>query len=182
LSINLSLAQFRHGGVATTIVNALTKSEVDGHRLRVEIPEAALLVESKAIKDQLRRLKGRGVTIVLDDFGLDRSRLRALSILPCDSVKLDGKLIAELGVEPEMENLVRGLIGTARSFDLKVLAEGVERAEQAHFLISQHCQNVQGFLFGRPVHQHDVAAIIAKDMRKAVDGEGEAAAASQSAA
>ena len=68
--------------------------------------------------------------------------------------------------------LVRSLIGAARSFDLQVLAEGVERAEQAHFLMSNDCHNVQGFLFGRPVPARDLAAIISKDLRKAVADAG----------
>ena len=63
---------------------------------------------------------------------------------------------------------MRGLIGTARSFDLDVFAEGVERAEQAHFLLSNDCQKVQGYLFGRPARKTDLAAIIAKDLRNAV--------------
>ncbi len=108
LSINLSLAQLRYGDVAATIINTLTKSGVDGSRLRVEIPEAALLIQSKGIEDQLSRLKSQGATIVLDDFGLETTRLKSLSILPCDAVKLDRTLIAELGAEPGMESLVRG--------------------------------------------------------------------------
>ena len=88
---------------------------------------------------------------MLDDFGVDVSRLQALSRSACDAVKLDRSLIERVGAEPEMENLVRSLIGTAQSFDLDVLAEGIERAEQAHFLMSNDCQKLQGFLFGRPV-------------------------------
>jgi EAL domain-containing protein (putative c-di-GMP-specific phosphodiesterase class I) len=63
--------------------------------------------------------------------------------------------------------LVRSLIGTAQSFDLDILAEGVERAEQAHFLMSNDCKKVQGFLFGRPAPAIELAAIIAKDARNA---------------
>ena len=69
-----------------------------------------------------------------------------------------------------MEVLIRSLIGTAQSFDLDILAEGVERAEQAHFLMSHDCQKVQGFLFGRPVPASELAAIISKDMRNALSG------------
>jgi EAL domain-containing protein (putative c-di-GMP-specific phosphodiesterase class I) len=61
------------------------------------------------------------------------------------------------------------LIGTAQSFNLDISAEGVERAEQAHFLMSNDCKNVQGFLFGRPVPANDLPSIIAKDTRNALD-------------
>jgi diguanylate cyclase (GGDEF)-like protein len=182
LSINVSLAQLRHGDIATVITSMLSKTGMNGSRLRLEIPEAALFEKSGAIKEQLRRLKGRGVTIVLDDFGLNHSRLKSLADMPCDAVKLDRSLIEHVGEEPEVENLVRSLIGTAHSFDLDVLAEGVERAEQAHFLISHDCQHVQGFLFGRPAHARDLGAIIGKDTRKAADEESGPAEATRSVA
>ena len=182
LSINISLAQFRNADIAGSIISMLSKSGLEGSRLRVEISETVLLEESGAIVEQLRRLKSRGVTIVLDDFGLQRSQLKLLSRLACDAVKLDRSLIERVGEEPEAENLVRALIGTARSFDLDVQAEGIERAEQAHFLLSNDCQNVQGFLFGRPTQGRDLAAIIAKDLRKSTEGESAPADPSRSAA
>ena len=105
--------------------------------------------------------------IVLDDFGLEFSKLRLLSQSACDAVKLDRSLVLQVGEAPETEGLLRSLIGTAQSFHLDVLAEGVERAEQAQFLMSNDCKKVQGFLFGRPAAPEGVAAIIAKDTRNA---------------
>ena len=175
LAINISLVQFRYGDVANTILQALSNTGFDGARLRVEFSEAVLLEQSDAVDDQLRRLKGRGVTIVLDDFGVDISRLQSLSRSACDAVKLDRSLIERVGQEPEMENVVRSLIGTAHAFDLDILAEGIERAEQAHFLMSNDCQKLQGYLFGRPTPAHELAAVVAKDMRNAVGGDDEAA-------
>ena len=120
---------------------------------------------------------------MLDDFGLYSSSLQSLARSPCDAIKLDRSFVQRVGEEPEMETLVKSLIGTAQSFDLAILAEGVERAEQAHFLLSNACQNVQGYLFGRPAHMRDVAAIIAKDLRKAVaDAQPEPTASSTAAA
>jgi len=171
LSLNISPAQFQHGDIAETIATALAKTGMQGARLRLEISESVFQGDQKRISAQLGRLKGTGATIVLDDFGLSRSSLMSLSSLPCDAVKLDKSLIERVGEEPEIESLVRSLIGTAQSFDLKVQAEGIERVEQAHFLMSNDCQNVQGYLFGRPAHVGDLAAIIAKDMRKSI-GEG----------
>lgn len=171
VSINVSLAQFRHGDVANTIIHALTNSGVAASRLRVEISESVLLAQSEAINEQLRRLRSRGISIVLDDFGIDNTRLQLLSGAPCDAVKLDLSLVERIGAEPEVDGLLKGLIGTAQSFDLDILAEGIERAEQAHFLMSNDCQKVQGFLFGRPAHKRDLAAIVAKDARNSVEGD-----------
>lgn len=171
LSINVSPAQFLQADIAGAVTSALSKAGFDGSRLRLEISEAVLPDESGVVGEQLRRLKSRGVTIVIDDFGLVSSQLKGLSRLACDAVKLDRSLIKEVGAEPEAENLVRGLIGTAKSFDLAILAEGIERAEQVHFLMAHDCRHVQGFLFGRPTRASELGAIIAKDMRKATDGE-----------
>jgi diguanylate cyclase (GGDEF)-like protein len=171
LSLNISCGQFRHGDVATAIAGAKSQAGLPASRLCVEISEKTLLAKAEPIAEQLQRLKARGVTIVLDDFGVDSSNLQALARSPCDAVKLDLSLVRRIGEDPTTENIVRGLIGAARSFDLAVLAEGVESADQAHFLMANGCHNVQGFLFGRPVPATEVAAIVARDMRKAFAGE-----------
>jgi EAL domain-containing protein (putative c-di-GMP-specific phosphodiesterase class I) len=167
--------------VAAVIAGAKSQAGLPASRVCVEISEATMLDEDEAIMEQLQRLKARGVTIVLDDFGVDGSKLQALARSPCDAVKLDLSLVRRIGEDPGMENFVRSLIGTARSFDLAVLAEGVECAEQAHFLMAHGCHKVQGFLFGRPVPAVEVAAIIARDMRKAIGGEAPARPATASA-
>lgn len=169
LSLNVSLAQFLHGDIANVVQHACANVGLQPSRLRVEVSEAALLTSSAAVDEQLRRLKSRGVSIVLDDFGIDNSRLRLLSAPVCDAVKLDRSLVQNVGQEPRVDVLLRALIRTAQSFNLDILAEGVERAEQAHFLMSHECEKVQGFLFGRPARKSELAAIIAKDLRNAID-------------
>jgi diguanylate cyclase (GGDEF)-like protein len=181
LSINLSLAQFRHGDVANTIIQLLSNAGVQGSRLRVEISEAVPRGRVDSVNEQLRRLKSRGVTIVLDDFGVDDSRLALFSKSACDAVKLDLSLMERIGADRDAEKLVEGLIGTARAFNLEILAEGIERAEQAHFLMSHDCQKVQGYLFGRPARVIDLGSIIAKDMRNAIGGDQSAKPSSQAA-
>jgi diguanylate cyclase (GGDEF)-like protein len=174
LSLNISCGQFQHGDVAAAIAGAKSQSGLPASRLCVEISERNLLADAEPVAEQLQRLKARGVTIVLDDFGVDASNLQALARSPCDAVKLDLSLVRRIGEDPATENTVRGLIGAARSFDLAVLAEGVESVEQAHFLMANGCHNVQGFLFGRPVPATEIAAIVARDMRKALAGEAAA--------
>jgi EAL domain-containing protein (putative c-di-GMP-specific phosphodiesterase class I) len=181
LSINASLAQFLHGDIANVVQHALVNAGLQGSRLRLEVSEAVFLAQSATVNEQLRRLKSRGVQIVLDDFGVDNSRLQLLSGSMCDAVKLDRSLVENLGAEKSTEALLRGLIGTAQSFDLDILAEGVERAEQAHFLMANDCEKVQGYLFGRPSRKSELAVIIAKDMRNAMAGH-ETAEISSSAA
>ncbi len=182
LALNVSVAQLRHGDIAGSIISMLSSSGFDGKRLRVEVPEAALVDWSSAVADQLRRLKTRGVTVVVDGFGLENSRLKSLSRDVCDAVKIHQSLLQTVGADKEAEALARGLIGTAKAFGLDVHAQGVEHVEQAHFLIANDCHKVQGFLFGRPAPVEDLAAIIAKDTRKASDAGQGSARASRSAA
>jgi EAL domain-containing protein (putative c-di-GMP-specific phosphodiesterase class I) len=99
---------------------------------------------------------------------MDKSSLQELARGTCHAAKLDHRFVQRIGEEPEIEKLVRSLIGAARSFGLNVLAEGVERAEQAQFLLANGCTDVQGFLLGRPAAARDLAAIVAKDLRKKV--------------
>jgi diguanylate cyclase (GGDEF)-like protein len=171
LSLNVSTAQFRSGDLAATLLQGMANCEVEGERVRVELSEALLRDQNASIEEQLRRLKARGVGLVLDDFGLETTSLRALATWPCDAVKLDRTVVQALGEDPAAQKLARGLMGAARAFRLDVLAEGVERPEQMAFLMANFCYGVQGFLFGRPVPASEVAAIIAKDMRKHAAGE-----------
>jgi diguanylate cyclase (GGDEF)-like protein len=180
LSLNLSSAQFRQGDVAQSVLQGLTASGFLGTRLRLEIHEAVLA--DAAAREQLGRLKGRGVTIVVDDFGMDSSSLQALAGSGCDAVKLDRSFVLRIGEDAETEGFVRSLIATAQAFGLTVLAEGVERPEQVQFLLSNDCRNVQGYLFGRPTQVRDLAAIVAKDLRNATGEERRTAAAASAPA
>jgi diguanylate cyclase (GGDEF)-like protein len=165
LSLNVSLAQLRDGEIANAILAALDKSNIAGERLSIELPEAALLAHAGAVYDQLARLRTRSIALVLDDFGIGASDLKLILDQGITAVKLDRTLVARIGEGHESERLLHGLIGTARSFKLDILSEGVERPEQVHFLVSHHCLKVQGFLFGRPARKRDLAAVIAKDLR-----------------
>jgi diguanylate cyclase (GGDEF)-like protein len=179
LALNVSAAQFRGADVAASLLSVQASLRFDPARLTVEVPEAVLFGGSGA--EQLRRLRARGVTVVVDDFGVGRSNLQSLAEAPCDAVKLDRSFVKQIGEQPEGENLVRGLIGTAAAFDLIVMAEGVERADQVRFLMSNGCQNVQGYLFGRPVDAPDVGAIIAKDLRNSLESQRAGAKAGEAA-
>jgi diguanylate cyclase (GGDEF)-like protein len=182
LSLNIAPTQLAQADIAGTLLKALSNAGFEGSRLQVEISEAVLLDPPQSVRDQLQRLKSRGVTVVVDDFGLARSNLASLARSACDVVKLDRTLVKRIGEEPEAENLVRGLIGAARAFDLYVRAEGIEQPAQAHFLISNGVAIVQGHLFGRAAPARELAAIVAKDVRKGMPQDRPQPAASVAAA
>ena len=167
LSVNLSPAQFRRGDMPKIVENVLRQTQLAPRRLGIEITEGLLMESSQSVFDQLRNIRELGVALVMDDFGTGYSSLSYLWQLSVDTVKIDRSFVHALGSGTNVESLLRSIINIGESLDLRVVAEGVENVEQAHFLMANSCRHVQGFLFGRPVPEGDVTAIIEKDMRNA---------------
>jgi Amt family ammonium transporter len=166
VSVNLSTAQFEASDLSRHMLEVLTRHGFDPRRLRLEISEAVLASNLGGAARQLGEFRTAGITIVIDDFGIAGLGFEALARSPCDAIKIDRTFMNRVGEDPAIDSAVRGLISAANSLDLIVVAEGIERAEQAHFLMTNDCKGVQGYLFGRPAEPSEVAAIIAKDLRK----------------
>jgi EAL domain-containing protein (putative c-di-GMP-specific phosphodiesterase class I) len=98
----------------------------------------------------LRRLKTLGVRIAMDDFGTGYSSLSYLQAFPFDKIKIDRAFVANLDRNPQSAAIIRAVIGLGRGLDLPVVAEGVETKEQLAFLKREDCNEVQGYLIGRP--------------------------------
>ncbi|HTL90210.1 MAG TPA: EAL domain-containing protein, partial [Leptolyngbya sp.] len=99
----------------------------------------------------LQRLHELGVTIALDDFGTSYSSLNYLTQLPLDTLKIDQSFIRKLGNSAQDTAIIRTIISLAHSLDLNVVAEGVETQTQLDFLKANGCDQIQGYLFGRPI-------------------------------
>ena len=107
----------------------------------------------------LRRLKALGVRIAMDDFGTGYSSLSYLQSFPFDKIKIDQSFISNLGHNKQSATIVRAVIGLARGLELPVLAEGVETKEQLAFLEKESCDEIQGYLIGRPLPIEDYTAL-----------------------
>jgi diguanylate cyclase (GGDEF)-like protein len=176
LAINLSRAEFSRADLADIVLGTAAKAGILPARLQLEIPEAVLRENDPDVtQSRLEKLRNGGAAVIVDDFGVGNSRLQAMSGPGVTAVKLDHSLVAHVGSDRTAEAFVRGLIDAARAFGLGVLAEGVERPDQAHFLMSNGCTRVQGFLFGRPSPASDLGSMIAKDLRKAAEDARETA-------
>ena len=167
LAVNLSPAQFRRGDMPKIVENVLRQTQLAPRRLGIEITEGLLMESSQSVLDQLQSIRELGVALVLDDFGTGYSSLSYLWQFSFDTIKIDQSFVHALGSGTNVESLLRSIINIGDSLDLRVVAEGVENVEQAHFLMANSCRHVQGFLFGRPVPEGDVTAIIEKDLRNA---------------
>lgn len=128
-------------------LDALAQTTIE--RLDFEITETYFQRVSQNVIDGLQALRKRGVRIVMDDFGSGQSSLSRLHTLPFDVIKLD-KQFAQQIAHPMVQAIVKAAIGFAKEFDLELLAEGVETAEQCQTLQALDCRLVQGFYFSHP--------------------------------
>ncbi len=127
----------------------LAETGLSPARLELEVTESAIIADKARALHVLRQIKALGVTIAIDDFGTGYSSLETLRSFPFDKIKLDRSFVEEIG-NRQSKAFVRAIVALGKSLDVSVLAEGVETSEQFRFLLAEGCDEVQGFLFGRP--------------------------------
>ena len=156
VAVNLSPIQFRSAGLVSAVMKALAASGLEPHRLELEITESAMMRdpdETLAILDQLKAL---GTRILMDDFGTGYSSLAYLKTFPFDKVKLDQTFARDLDA-PSNLAIIRAVIGIAESLSIRTIIEGVETNAQFNRVVAEGCDEVQGFLFGRPIPASEIA-------------------------
>jgi diguanylate cyclase (GGDEF)-like protein/PAS domain S-box-containing protein len=162
VAVNLSPVQFRDGDLPTLVHTILLETGLAPHRLELEVTEGVLINDFTRAVAILRRLKMLGVSIAMDDFGTGYSSLSYLQSFPFDKIKIDRTFISNLTENHYSATIVRAVIGLGRGLGLPVMAEGVESAEQLAFLAREQCDEVQGFLLGRPAPIDEYAALIGR--------------------
>src|SRR5262249_13936143 len=151
VAVNLSPVQFRHGDLPTLVHTILLETGLAPRRLELEVTESVLIDNFSHAVSILRRLKSLGVRIAMDDFGTGYSSLSYLQAFPFDKIKIDQAFISNLDKNPQSAAIVRAIIGLGRALSLPVTAEGVENKEQLAFLANESCDEIQGYLIGRPL-------------------------------
>nr|WP_179756742.1 EAL domain-containing protein [Kineococcus aurantiacus] len=154
MAVNISGRHLASRHLLDDVTDALSASGVEPGRLTLEITETVLVDEPSAL-DQLRALRELGVRIAIDDFGTGYTSIGQLPRLPVDVLKIDRSFVASPGAGHA--DLVRLVISAAHSFDLGVVAEGIEENDQLHRLVADSCDSGQGFLFARPSAPADLA-------------------------
>ena len=122
-----------------------------GNRLELEVTEGVFLGDSNQTLDVLKRLRALGVGIALDDFGTGYSSIGYLNKAVFHKLKIDGSFVREAGTRPENVAIIQSIVQLAKSFRMKVTAEGVETAEDFERMRDLGCDQIQGYLFGRPL-------------------------------
>ncbi len=150
MSVNLSPRQFQHTDLLKMITAALDESGLAPRDLQLEITESAAMQNSERTIATLNRLNEMGVQLALDDFGTGHSSLSYLRRFPIHSVKIDQEFVHAIDWSAADRAIVSAIIAMARGLNLRVVAEGVETQAELAFLRSAGCEEVQGFLLGRP--------------------------------
>lgn len=150
LSVNVSPVQFRHPDFLARIEAILAETEADPRRLELEITESVLIDDDQRARLTLGSLKSMGLKIALDDFGTGYSSLSYLSRYPFDVIKIDRSFVSALGQQESANAIVRTIIELGNGLGMRVVAEGVETVEQAGHLCAAGCDELQGYLLGRP--------------------------------
>ena len=155
VSVNLSPVQFRSGMLARTVADALRRAGLPPERLELEVTERLLMDTGDGVERTLREIKATGVRVALDDFGTGYSNLGYLCRFPFDRLKIDQSFVRRMVGDEGARAVVGGIIALAHSLRVRVTAEGVEAEEQLAMLRALGCDQVQGFLLGRPVTVSD---------------------------
>jgi len=161
VAVNLSVRQLEHPQLVPNVAEALSISGLDPSLLELELTESMLAKNTDDIVAVMIALKKMGVQLSLDDFGTGYSALSYLARLPLDTLKIDRSFVNGIGQTPTNGSLSAAIIAMARSLGLKTIAEGVETKEQAEFLISHGCDEIQGYFFSHPLPADECTTLLA---------------------
>ncbi|MFV1871927.1 MAG: EAL domain-containing protein [Oleiphilus sp.] len=160
ISVNLSARQFFNDDVVKTVSDILKQSQLPSNKLRLELTESMIMEGGPKAETLLTQLKQLGVSLSLDDFGTGYSSLAYLKRFPIDELKIDKSFVGELSENALDKGIVAIIIDIAKTFNLGVIAEGVETKEQLNYLLSQECFYSQGYYFSRPLPLTEIRQLL----------------------
>jgi diguanylate cyclase (GGDEF)-like protein/PAS domain S-box-containing protein len=160
ISVNLSPRQFQHKDLIELVRDTLSATGLDPASLELEITETAAINNADSANDALQGLRKLGISIAMDDFGTGYSSLTYLKRFPIDTLKIDRNFVRDINESSGDAAIVSAVIRIARILKLRVIAEGVERPDQVAFLRKKRCQEMQGFLFSRPIDSSSLTDLL----------------------
>lgn len=169
VAVNISVAQFRQDALYQKVVHALDEHKLEPTLLELEITEGVAMENSERTTGMLDNLNALGVKLSIDDFGTGYSSLSYLKRYKIDKLKIDQSFIRDLGSDSEDDGIVTAIIGMAKSLGFKTIAEGVETREQLDFLKRKDCDEIQGYLFSKPVPAETFAELLRQGKIRSID-------------
>jgi EAL domain-containing protein (putative c-di-GMP-specific phosphodiesterase class I) len=165
MSVNLSSRQLHNKDIPGVFARILAESGLAAEYLELEIVESMVMKDVESALTILKELKALGIKLAMDDFGTGYSSLSYLKRFPFDKLKIDLSFVRDILIDPESAAIARTIIAMAHTLNLRVIAEGVETTGQRDYLRANSCDEMQGFLFSRPVTAHEME-IMLRDERK----------------
>lgn len=160
VAVNVSPAQLRATDYVSRLKAILEESGLSPQSLEIEITESLLMAESSEATNALSELRRLGVSLAVDDFGTGYCNLKYLASYGITKLKIDRSFIQPIGETPESAIIVRAIIQLAKNLGIEVIAEGVEHTKQWQFLKRNHCEQVQGFYFSKPIPADEVPVLL----------------------
>jgi EAL domain-containing protein (putative c-di-GMP-specific phosphodiesterase class I) len=165
VAVNISSLEFRSDQFLAGVQAALKMTSLDPRYLELELTETVLMRRAESTAYALQQLKAIGVRLAVDDFGTGYSSLSYLTRFPIDALKLDQSFVHEIISSSNDAIVVSAVISMGKSLKHRIIAEGVETAEQLAFLQAHGCDEGQGHYFGRPVAAQQFAKVLARGVR-----------------
>jgi len=160
IAVNLSAVQFYHENLWETVKSALHIAKIDASALEFEITEGMVMQDLGHSIQQMKTLKEMGISLALDDFGVGYSSLGNLKDFPIDTLKIDRSFIWDLEDSDRDKKLVASIVTLAHNLDIKVVAEGVETVLQVEALKAMGCEEIQGYIFSKPVPPWEIESML----------------------
>ena len=160
VSVNVSARQFKEKNLISRVVHALSESGLDAKYLELELTESLIMQDVEQAVTIMEALEGLGVQLSIDDFGTGYSSLSALKNFPVARLKIDKSFIDNLPSNDNDKAVASAVISLGQKLNLRVIAEGVETADQVAFLRENNCDEIQGYHFSRPIKPEAMADLI----------------------
>lgn len=164
IAVNTSALEFGAKGFVENIRRTLEETGLEPCHLELELTESVLMRDAESSNFLLHMLADLGVRVAVDDFGTGYSSLSYLKQFPIDTLKIDQSFVNDITSDPDGAAIVGAVTSMGKSLNLCVIAEGVETPEQRAFLVAQHCDEGQGYYFGRPMPPEALAALLKKGL------------------
>jgi EAL domain-containing protein (putative c-di-GMP-specific phosphodiesterase class I) len=160
MAINISMHQFNQKDFIKMLTSVLDEVGLAPEYVELEVTESIVMQNLEHTASTLNELKALGIHCAIDDFGTGYSSLSYLKNLPIGKLKLDKSFVRSLTKDPNDDAISKAVISMAHSLNLRVVAEGVETTDQLEFLRAHHCDEAQGFLFGKPLPAREFVQLL----------------------
>ncbi len=159
IAVNVSMPQFRSPNFVLSVINAVQATKIDPQMLELEITESVVMDEPKIVIEALSQLKAHGIKVAIDDFGIGFSSLSYLQQLPLDRIKVDRAFVRDCS-KPNGSVIAETIVSLGKRLGLSTIAEGIETPEQAAVVKAMGCDEVQGFMYAKPMPTPELLAFI----------------------